>query len=43
MKRLAVLASGRGSNLQAIIEAVRSGALTLEIVGWPQTGLKPKP
>ncbi|KLU39312.1 MAG: phosphoribosylglycinamide formyltransferase [Peptococcaceae bacterium 1109] len=33
MKRLAVLASGRGSNLQAIIEAVRSGALTLEIVG----------
>ncbi|MGI6148058.1 MAG: phosphoribosylglycinamide formyltransferase [Firmicutes bacterium] len=33
MKRLAVLASGRGSNLQAIIDAVRAGELALEIVG----------
>ena len=29
MKRLAVLASGRGSNLQAIIDAVRAGELAL--------------
>jgi len=31
--RLAVLASGRGSNLQAIIDAVAAGALDAEIAG----------
>lgn len=33
MKRLAVLASGRGSNLQAIMDAIQAGELTLELVG----------
>lgn len=31
--RLAVLASGRGSNLQAILDAIATGALDAEIVG----------
>jgi phosphoribosylglycinamide formyltransferase-1 len=33
MFRLAVLASGRGSNLRALIEASRSGELVAEVVG----------
>ncbi|WP_411832771.1 phosphoribosylglycinamide formyltransferase [Pseudoxanthomonas mexicana] len=32
-RRIAVLASGRGSNLQAILEAIAAGALDAEIVG----------
>ncbi|HEX7768414.1 MAG TPA: formyltransferase family protein, partial [Dokdonella sp.] len=32
MLRVAVLASGRGSNLQALIDARRNGALDIEIV-----------
>src|SRR5690606_12596300 len=31
--RIAVLASGRGSNLQAIIDAIADGALAAEVVG----------
>jgi phosphoribosylglycinamide formyltransferase-1 len=31
--RLAILASGRGSNLQAILDAIASGALDAQIVG----------
>ena len=31
--RLAVLASGRGSNLQAILDAIAAGALDAEVVG----------
>ena len=31
--RIAVLASGRGSNLQAILDAIASGALDAEVVG----------
>ena len=31
--RIAVLASGRGSNLQAILDAIASGALEAEVVG----------
>ncbi|HVJ36331.1 MAG TPA: phosphoribosylglycinamide formyltransferase, partial [Stenotrophomonas sp.] len=31
--RLAVLASGRGSNLQAILDAIASGALDAQVVG----------
>jgi len=31
--RTSILASGRGSNLQALIEAYRSGSLPIEIVG----------
>lgn len=31
--RIAVLASGRGSNLQAILEAIRRGTLDAEVVG----------
>ena len=31
--RLAVLASGRGSNLQAILDAIAAGTLDAEIVG----------
>ena len=31
--RLAVLASGRGSNLQAILDAIARGALDAEVVG----------
>lgn len=31
--RLAVLASGRGSNLQAILDAIASGRLPAEVVG----------
>ena len=31
--RLAVLASGRGTNLQAILDAIRSGTLAGEVVG----------
>ena len=33
MRRLAVLVSGRGSNLQALLDAIASGALDAEIVG----------
>lgn len=33
VSRLAVLASGRGSNLQAILDAIAAGALDAEIVG----------
>jgi phosphoribosylglycinamide formyltransferase-1 len=33
MQRIAVLASGRGSNLQAIIDAISGGELPAEIVG----------
>jgi phosphoribosylglycinamide formyltransferase-1 len=33
MQRIAVLASGRGSNLQAIIDAISAGELPAEIVG----------
>ncbi|HEY5802868.1 MAG TPA: phosphoribosylglycinamide formyltransferase [Lysobacter sp.] len=33
MQRIAVLASGRGSNLQAIIDAISTGDLPAEIVG----------
>lgn len=33
MRRLAVLASGRGSNLQAIIDAIAAGELDARIVG----------
>lgn len=33
MRRLAVLASGRGSNLQAIVDAIDAGTLDAEIVG----------
>lgn len=32
-RRLAILASGRGSNLQAILDAISEGALDAEIVG----------
>jgi len=32
-KRLAVLVSGRGTNLQAIIDAVENGSLEMEVVG----------
>ena len=31
--RLAVLASGRGSNLQAILDAIDRGALDADVVG----------
>ncbi|HQQ59218.1 MAG TPA: formyltransferase family protein, partial [Thermomonas sp.] len=31
--RLAILASGRGSNLQAILDAIASGTLEAEIAG----------
>ncbi|TQV07550.1 phosphoribosylglycinamide formyltransferase, partial [Xanthomonas perforans] len=31
--RLAVLASGRGSNLQAILDAIATGRLHAEVVG----------
>ncbi|MEE7560109.1 phosphoribosylglycinamide formyltransferase, partial [Xanthomonas sp. Kuri4-2] len=31
--RLAVLASGRGSNLQAILDAIGAGRLDAEVVG----------
>lgn len=31
--RLAILASGRGSNLQAILDAIRAGMLDAEVVG----------
>ncbi len=31
--RIAVLASGRGSNLQAILDAIGSGRLPAEVVG----------
>ncbi|HBC50155.1 MAG TPA: phosphoribosylglycinamide formyltransferase, partial [Stenotrophomonas maltophilia] len=31
--RIAVLASGRGSNLQAILDAIGSGRLSAEVVG----------
>ena len=31
--RLAVLASGRGSNLQAVVDAIAAGALDAEVVG----------
>ena len=31
--RIAVLASGRGSNLQAILDAIATGALSAEVVG----------
>ena len=31
--RLAVLASGRGSNLQAILDAIAAGVLDAEVVG----------
>lgn len=31
--RLAVLASGRGSNLQAIVDAIAAGALDAEVIG----------
>lgn len=33
MRRLAVLVSGRGSNLQALLDAIASGTLDAEIVG----------
>lgn len=33
MKRIAVLASGRGSNLQALLDAIAAGSLEGEIVG----------
>lgn len=33
MPRLAVLASGRGTNLQAIVDAIGAGALDAEVVG----------
>src|SRR5688500_3113158 len=33
MKRIAVLASGRGSNLQALLDAIAAGALAGEVVG----------
>lgn len=33
MKRIAVLASGRGTNLQALIDAIAAGTLDAEIVG----------
>jgi phosphoribosylglycinamide formyltransferase-1 len=33
MPRLAVLASGRGSNLQAILDAIGAGTLAAEVVG----------
>jgi phosphoribosylglycinamide formyltransferase-1 len=33
LPRLAVLASGRGSNLQAILDAITAGALDAEVVG----------
>ena len=33
MSRLAILASGRGSNLQAILDAIAAGTLHAEIVG----------
>ncbi len=33
MQRIAVLASGRGSNLQAIIDAISTGELPAEVVG----------
>lgn len=33
MKRIAVLVSGRGSNLQALLDAIAAGALDAEIVG----------
>lgn len=37
--RLAVLASGRGSNLQAILDAITAGALDAEVVGaWSDRG-----
>ncbi|AWV06564.1 phosphoribosylglycinamide formyltransferase [Marilutibacter maris] len=33
MRRIAVLASGRGSNLQALIDAIAAGRLAAEVVG----------
>jgi phosphoribosylglycinamide formyltransferase-1 len=33
MRRIAVLASGRGSNLQAIVDAITAGTLDAELVG----------
>ena len=33
MRRIAVLASGRGSNLQALLDAIAAGTLDAEIVG----------
>ncbi|MFC3551036.1 phosphoribosylglycinamide formyltransferase [Lysobacter cavernae] len=33
MRRIAVLASGRGSNLQAVLDAIAAGQLDAEIVG----------
>ena len=33
MQRIAVLASGRGSNLQAILDAIASGTLPAQVVG----------
>jgi phosphoribosylglycinamide formyltransferase-1 len=33
MRRLAVLASGRGSNLQALLDAIAAGALDAQVVG----------
>ncbi|WP_410859403.1 formyltransferase family protein, partial [Paraburkholderia sp. SIMBA_054] len=32
-RKLAVLASGRGSNLQAILDAIAAGTLDAEVVG----------
>lgn len=33
LPRIAVLASGRGSNLQAVLDAIAAGTLTAEVVG----------
>ena len=33
LPRIAVLASGRGSNLQAILDAIANGGLDAEVVG----------
>src|SRR5690349_19270983 len=33
MRRLAVLASGRGSNLQALLDAIAAGSLDAQVVG----------
>ena len=33
MRRIAVLVSGRGSNLQALLDAIAAGTLGAEVVG----------
>ena len=43
MFRLAVLASGRGSNFNAIVQACARGAIPARVVGLFSLGLEPEP